>query len=530
MFFIGSNILNWLFQAKHAAEDGHEICVYTWLHNPLTGLTDKQAFAEICPLSLIPPVCAAIEVIKLITGIETRCFHPPQGDLDDCICYIAHAFGCKSILWKYDTKDMIHVPGTNKADPKAVEKNYKDFIQLAQAGAFQNEGAILLAHETNNMAISEAIKYYLQLKAAFKNILPVTEALNLTSGNDGTANRNGAGAEAKSSPGCQEMVDERKGSASLTMGIMGLLIIDQGASVGLAHADGEKFLFLWSYVTLPVRMIEMVAFDSFFLMDPPPTDDAQPIKLTAAQWMEKVKDGRTLGGPRMDNLKPSTVKKRKSTIVSVLIEESENYRVRVEFTVKQLSILEGRAAKARGAPPCSIRASQRNTSYILRDSKTRSGSKLTDASGVLNPIGTEAMPYHKDSSSLLSTSAVLRATLQYDVFEAFLPGLPPYIPNTSLKKQKAQWEILVWVLRTFAVAAVLCCKDDPGPEGNQISNTKPDPRERLVDEEFMKRDYKRDKDGHIRVQPSTSSEMMPPRAGSGSQVVMTGNVIGPGVG
>ncbi|ESK83501.1 hypothetical protein Moror_4886, partial [Moniliophthora roreri MCA 2997] len=31
--------------------------------------------------------------------------------------------------------------------------------------------------------------------------------------------------------------------------------------------------------------------------------------------------------------------------------------------------------------------------------------------------------------------------------------LPPYIPNTSLKKQKAQWEILVWVLRTFAVAA-----------------------------------------------------------------------------
>ncbi|KAI3605521.1 hypothetical protein WG66_005933 [Moniliophthora roreri] len=82
----------------------------------------------------------------------------------------------------------------------------------------------------------------------------------------------------------------------------------------------------------------------------------------------------------------------------------------------------------------------------------------------------------------------------------------------------------------YLCSCCFCCKDDPGPEGNQISNTKPDPRERLVDEEFMKRDYKRDKDGHIRVQPSTSSEMMPPRAGSGSQVVMTGNVIGPGVG
>lgn len=190
MFFIGSNVLNWPLQAKRAAEDGHEICVHTWSHNPLTGLTDEQAFAEIW---------YTIEAIKLITGVETKCFRPPQGDIDDRIRYIAHAFGLKSILWKYDTDDTIPVPGTDKADPKAVEKNYEDFIQLAQGGAFQNEGAILLAHETNNMTVSEAIKYYPQLKAAFKNILPVAEALNLTPGNDGTANGNGAGAGLQSS-------------------------------------------------------------------------------------------------------------------------------------------------------------------------------------------------------------------------------------------------------------------------------------------------------------------------------------------
>ncbi|KAK7025967.1 hypothetical protein VNI00_015796 [Paramarasmius palmivorus] len=74
-----------------------------------------------------------------------------------------------------------------------------------------------------------------------------------------------------------------------------------------------------------------------------------------------------------------------------------------------------------------------------------------------------------------------------------------------------------------------CCRDDPGPEGNQISRPQAHPRERLVDQEFMKRDYKRDKDGHIRMQPSTSSDMALPGT-SNSAIAAKGGVVGPGVG
>ncbi|ESK88228.1 carbohydrate esterase family 4 protein [Moniliophthora roreri MCA 2997] len=172
MFFIGTNVLNFPLQAKRAAEDGHEICVHTWSHNPLTGLTNEQVFAEIW-----------------YTFVQ-----PPQGDIDDRIRYIVDALNLKSILWKHDTDDTIPVPGTDQADPVAVDKNYEEFIQLARGGEFQNQGAILLAHETNNMTITKAIKFYPQLKASFKNVLPVAQALSLTPGNDGTANGNGTSA------------------------------------------------------------------------------------------------------------------------------------------------------------------------------------------------------------------------------------------------------------------------------------------------------------------------------------------------
>ncbi|KAK7034576.1 hypothetical protein VNI00_012204 [Paramarasmius palmivorus] len=196
MFFIGSNVFNWPLQAKRAAEDGHEICVHTWSHNPMTGLTDEQAFAEIWyTVSLVIDV-VVMEAIKLITGVETKCFRPPQGDIDDRIRAIAAALGLRTVLWKYDTDDTIPVPGTDKADPLAIEKNYEDFIQLAQGGEFQNVGAILLAHETNNLTMSKAIKYYPELKAAFKNVLPVFGALSLTPGQDGTS---GGGAASGSS-------------------------------------------------------------------------------------------------------------------------------------------------------------------------------------------------------------------------------------------------------------------------------------------------------------------------------------------
>ncbi|KAK7059151.1 hypothetical protein VNI00_001778 [Paramarasmius palmivorus] len=121
-----------------------------------------------------------------------------MGDTDDRIRYIAHALGLRSILWKYDVRDTILGP-SGVVEPAAIEGKYEEFLQTAKSGAFQNEGAILygfydylqttadyncfpssLMHETSNLTMSEAIKYYPQLKEAFKYLVPVGVALNQT--------------------------------------------------------------------------------------------------------------------------------------------------------------------------------------------------------------------------------------------------------------------------------------------------------------------------------------------------------------
>ncbi|KAJ3772390.1 hypothetical protein FB446DRAFT_52980 [Lentinula raphanica] len=58
-----------------------------------------------------------------------------------------------------------------------------------------------------------------------------------------------------------------------------------------------------------------------------------------------------------------------------------------------------------------------------------------------------------------------------------------------------------------------CFKDtDPGPEGSQISRTNKHPKENDIKREFMKRDYRRDKDGRFNragfEQPVEQTAMM----------------------
>ncbi|ESK94328.1 carbohydrate esterase family 4 protein [Moniliophthora roreri MCA 2997] len=170
MFFIGSNVYIWPLQAKRALEDGHELCVHTWSHQAMTGLSSEQAFAE---------MWYTVILIKLVAGVTPTCFRPPLGDTDDRIRYISDSLGLRTVLWKYDTRDTIPGP-SGIVDPADVDKNYEDFLRVAESGAFANEGAILLAHETNNMTMSQAIKYYPRLKQAFKVIAPVAVCLNNT--------------------------------------------------------------------------------------------------------------------------------------------------------------------------------------------------------------------------------------------------------------------------------------------------------------------------------------------------------------
>ncbi|KAJ8077610.1 hypothetical protein PM082_002042 [Marasmius tenuissimus] len=177
MFYIGSNVLNWPLQAKRGVSDGHEICVLS-----LRSLS-LEVTVPVADLSLL----LAMKAIELVTGVTPDCWRPPEGDVDNRIRAIAKGLGLDTILWEYDSEDWQVNAG--KATPEQVDTNYQNFINDAKNGKFDKEGAIILQHEINNYTMTEAMKWYPQMKEVFKSIVPVGVALDgdKPSGNGSTS-------------------------------------------------------------------------------------------------------------------------------------------------------------------------------------------------------------------------------------------------------------------------------------------------------------------------------------------------------
>ncbi|KAF7357245.1 Carbohydrate esterase family 4 protein [Mycena sanguinolenta] len=172
MFFIGGNVMNHPLQAIRAVQDGHEICVHTWSHRPLTTLTNEQVFGELW---------YTIQLIKLVTGYTPTCWRPPTGDVDDRVRYIAQQLGLVNILWKYDADDWMVSAG--EYTPAQVDANYAYLIANVSAGTFDTVGAIMLTHELDNYTMQTAVEKYPLLAAAFDvryHIVPVGVAYNKT--------------------------------------------------------------------------------------------------------------------------------------------------------------------------------------------------------------------------------------------------------------------------------------------------------------------------------------------------------------
>ncbi|KAJ3726472.1 putative chitin deacetylase [Lentinula guzmanii] len=169
MFFIGSNVLDWPYEAMRAIDEGHEICAHTWSHHYMTGFSSEDAFAELY---------YSMKAIKLVLGVTPTCWRPPFGDVDDRIRAIAEGLGLQTIIWQYDSFDWEEQSGNITA--AQVYTNYDNFIARAENGTFNTEGSIMLTHELNNFTMQTAVTYYPKLKDTFKYLVPVGVALNKT--------------------------------------------------------------------------------------------------------------------------------------------------------------------------------------------------------------------------------------------------------------------------------------------------------------------------------------------------------------
>ncbi|KAJ7512924.1 carbohydrate esterase family 4 protein [Mycena galericulata] len=165
MFYIGSNVLDWPYQAQRAVEDGHEICVHTWSHRNMTMFSNEGAFAELY---------YTIQAIKLVTGVTPKCWRPPFGDVDDRIRYIANQLGLETIIWKYDSFDYTAAPLSQ------IQGNYDTLIADVASGTFNTVGAIMLTHELNNFTMQLAVDNYPKLLAAFDHLVPIAVSQNKT--------------------------------------------------------------------------------------------------------------------------------------------------------------------------------------------------------------------------------------------------------------------------------------------------------------------------------------------------------------
>ncbi|TIC72956.1 glycoside hydrolase/deacetylase [Wallemia mellicola] len=169
MYYIGSNVLNWPYQAQRGRSDGHQLCVHSWSHHHMTSFDDEGAFAELY---------YTIQAIKAVTGVTPTCWRPPFGDVDDRIRLIAESLGLETTLWEYDTKDW--QTNFSQLDIDTVRQNYEDVFDAAKNGTFNDHGTIVLTHEITGNTMDLFMEMYPKIKENFKYVVPFYAATNTT--------------------------------------------------------------------------------------------------------------------------------------------------------------------------------------------------------------------------------------------------------------------------------------------------------------------------------------------------------------
>jgi hypothetical protein len=104
---------------------------------------------------------------------------PPYGDIDDRIRAIAQSMGLRTIMWSDDTNDW-NIEPFGPLPTASIEANYDAFKSMGSSPAAQTGGVIVLEHEIESTAMNLSIQEYPQIKAAWKNVVPVQACLNIT--------------------------------------------------------------------------------------------------------------------------------------------------------------------------------------------------------------------------------------------------------------------------------------------------------------------------------------------------------------
>ncbi|OBZ90998.1 Chitin deacetylase [Choanephora cucurbitarum] len=170
LFYIGSNVVTYPEAAKRAINHGHVLCSHTWSHPQMTTQTNEQVVAQLY---------WSLRAIKEATGVTTKCWRPPQGDVDDRVRAIAWQMGLHTYLWNGDTNDW-NMPGSGGGDlaPAKVDALFEKWIADAKAHK-DKTGLIVLEHELNNATVKMTEKWLPKLQSVF-NVKSIHQCLNIS--------------------------------------------------------------------------------------------------------------------------------------------------------------------------------------------------------------------------------------------------------------------------------------------------------------------------------------------------------------
>ena len=117
---------------KRIIEEGHEIGLHGYSHNPMQDMCQRDTMQEIGKtMALLPEGC------------EVSFFRPPGGLCSKCIQTAAKEFGLSLLHWSIDPKDWaIH-------DAKAIEKAVISHIW---------DGDVILLHDMSDSSVEAALK------------------------------------------------------------------------------------------------------------------------------------------------------------------------------------------------------------------------------------------------------------------------------------------------------------------------------------------------------------------------------------
>ncbi|GJJ76841.1 peptidoglycan-N-acetylglucosamine deacetylase [Entomortierella parvispora] len=143
-FVVGSRVLEYPETLLQEVKDGHHIGLHTWSHAGMTSLTNEQIVAE---------VKWAEKIVFDVTGLRTKYWRPPYGDVDNRVREILRQLGYVTVIWtkEWDSNDW-QIPDKTITN-KEVFRNFKWALSTVPK---LKGGVITLEHDLFTQTVNVA--------------------------------------------------------------------------------------------------------------------------------------------------------------------------------------------------------------------------------------------------------------------------------------------------------------------------------------------------------------------------------------